>query len=100
MNKHSIFSQFHRRFLFVIVICALIISTFMSPSQTSALPARAFGAISFVSNIETAGVVVSGMVLPATAQLFYRRAGETNWQSGHNLLRIKDGRLIGSLFNL
>ena len=72
----------------------------MPNRQVNALPERALGVISFVPNIETAGVVVSGAGLPATAQLFYRRTGDVNWQPGHNLLRIKDGRLAGSLFNL
>lgn len=65
-----------------------------------AMPAGTFSQISFVPNIETAGVVVTGTSLPASAQMAYRRAGETNWQTGHNLVRIKDGRLVGSLFNL
>ncbi|MFM8424826.1 MAG: hypothetical protein ACKOBL_06585, partial [Chloroflexota bacterium] len=60
----------------------------MPNRQVNALPERALGVISFVPNIETAGVVVSGAGLPATAQLFYRRTGDVNWQPGHNLLRI------------
>lgn len=60
----------------------------------------AFTQLSFVPNIETAGVVVSGSGLPSTAALFYRKSGETNWHPGHALMRIDDGRLIGSLFGL
>ncbi|HEY9529249.1 MAG TPA: right-handed parallel beta-helix repeat-containing protein, partial [Anaerolineales bacterium] len=60
----------------------------------------AFTTINFVSNIETIGVAVSGTGLPSTAQLSYRRSGESLWHSGHGLVRIDDGRLIGSLFNL
>ena len=60
----------------------------------------AFTTINFVSNIETIGVAVSGIGLPSTAQLSYRRSGEALWHSGHGLVRIDDGRLIGSLFNL
>jgi hypothetical protein len=59
-----------------------------------------FTSIDFVSNIETIGVAVSGTGLPPTAQLSYRRSGESIWRSGHHLMRIDDGRLIGSLFNL
>lgn len=64
------------------------------------VPMAAFSQIMFVPNIETAGVVVSGASLPPTAQMMYRRSGETEWRTGHQLVRIDDGRLIGSLFNL
>lgn len=60
----------------------------------------AFSQIEFVANIETAGVVVSGVGLPKTAELTYRRSGESEWRKGHYLMRIDDGRLIGSLFGL
>lgn len=96
MNKCSRLSK-----LFIIGIIFAVLSSLIMPNrQVNALPERALGVISFVPNIETAGVVVSGAGLPATAQLFYRRTGDVNWQPGHNLLRIKDGRLAGSLFNL
>ena len=62
--------------------------------------AAVFTGIEFVSNIETIGVVVSGTGLPATAELSYRQSGESFWRSGHHLMRIDDGRLVGSLFNL
>jgi len=96
MNKRSKISKL----LFIGVIFVVLSSLIVPSGQVNALPERALGVISFVPNIETAGVVVSGAGLPATAQLFYRRTGDVNWQPGHNLLRIKDGRLIGSLFNL
>lgn len=51
-------------------------------------------------NIETMGVAVSGVNLPQTAQLMVRQSGETDWRAGHPLVRIGDGRLIGSLFGL
>ena len=60
----------------------------------------AITAISFVPNIETIGVVVSGTGLPPTAELSYRKTGESLWHSGHPLMRIDDGRLAGSLFGL
>jgi hypothetical protein len=33
-------------------------------------------------------------------QLMYREQGDEDWRSGHPLVRIRDGRLIGSLFGL
>ena len=51
-------------------------------------------------NIETIGVIVSGIDLPKTAELIYRQNNETNWHTGHPLMRIDDGRLVGSLFEL
>ena len=56
--------------------------------------------IALYPNIETVGVVVNGVALPATAQLMYQQAGETTWRTGHPLRRIDDGRLVGSLFGL
>src|SRR5512141_3224099 len=50
------------------------------------------------ANIETMGVVANGTSLPNTAQLMYRQKGETTWRAGHPLVRIPDGRLVGSLF--
>ena len=54
--------------------------------------------LSFYPNIETVGVVLSGPVLPKTAQLMYRQSGQTDWREGHPLFCIDDGRLVGSLF--
>ncbi len=62
--------------------------------------AAVFTGISFVPNIETIGVVVSGTGFSSTAALSYRRSGETLWHSGQPLMPIDDGRLAGSLFNL
>ncbi len=62
--------------------------------------AAVFAAINFVPNIETIGVAVSGTGLPSTAELSYRQSGESVWHSGHPLMRIDDGRLVGSLFSL
>ena len=60
----------------------------------------AFSKLDLYPNIETVGVVVSGTGLPKTAVLQYRQAGETIWHTGHPLTLIKDGRLVGSLFEL
>lgn len=62
--------------------------------------ASSFTQLNLYPNIETAGVVVSGVDLPKTAQLQYRQSGEVNWRTGHMLMRIDDGRLVGSLFGL
>ncbi|MEW6085181.1 MAG: right-handed parallel beta-helix repeat-containing protein [Chloroflexota bacterium] len=59
-----------------------------------------FSSISLYPNIETAGVVVAGTGLPATAQLLYQASGDAAWRTGHPLTRIDDGRLVGSLFGL
>jgi hypothetical protein len=87
---------------------AMIFVLLLSTSQpVAAKPSRliqnnmaVFTAIDFVPNIETIGVAVSGTGLPPTAQLFYRQSNESVWHAGHSLVRIDDGRLIGSLFNL
>lgn len=70
------------------------------PVHATSNGAAVFNSIEFVANIETIGVAVSGTGLPATAELFYRISGEMEWRNGHPLMRIKDGRLIGSLFDL
>ena len=60
----------------------------------------AFSKLDLYPNIETVGVVVSGADLPSKANLMYRQSGETTWRTGHPLMRIGDGRLVGSLFGL
>ena len=60
----------------------------------------AFGQLSLYPNIETIGVVLSGANLPVKADLMYRQDSETVWHTGHPLMRIDDGRLVGSLFGL
>ena len=59
-----------------------------------------FSKMDLYANIETVGVVVNGTSLPKTAELFYRKDGETDWHSGHPLMRIDNTRLVGSLFGL
>jgi hypothetical protein len=63
-------------------------------------PVAAFSKLDLYANIETVGVVVSGANLPKTAQLMVQRDGETVWKAGHPLVKIDDGRLVGSLFGL
>ncbi len=59
-----------------------------------------FAQLDLYPNIETVGIVVSGANLPKTAELMYRQISDSNWHSGHPLMRIDDGRLVGSLFGL
>ena len=84
---------------FTLAIIFILLFTTL-PVQAKSNNAAVFNSINFVANIETIGVAVDGAALPATAELFYRKSGETAWRNGHPLMRIKDGRLIGSLFNL
>src|SRR3990172_6990832 len=60
----------------------------------------AFNQLSLHPNIETVGVVVKGTSLPATAELFYRLNSDIHWRPAHRLMRIDEGRLVGSLFGL
>jgi hypothetical protein len=62
--------------------------------------AVAFSQLDLYANIETVGVIVSGINLPKKAELMYRRSGDSAWRMGHPLMRIDDGRLAGSLFGL
>src|ERR1051325_5072063 len=70
------------------------------PVAAKSNSAAVFGSLEFVANIETIGVAVSGTSLPSAAQLSYRQTGESVWRTGYQLIRINDGRLISSLFNL
>ena len=88
----------------LVMVFVLLLSTSL-PAAAESRPLMeyspaVFTTIDFVSNIETIGVAVNGTGLPPTAELFYRQSGETLWHPGHPLMRIDDGRLIGSLFNL
>jgi hypothetical protein len=70
------------------------------PTLTAPSGAFALAQISFVANIETAGIYVSGDNLPETADLLYRSSAEADWRRGHPMTQIDDGRLVGSLFGL
>jgi hypothetical protein len=72
--------------------------TDLTPSPASGIFESA--QLSFVPNIETAGVYVSGIDLPEKAELLYRSNEDAVWKKGHPLVRIDDGRLVGSLFEL
>ncbi len=78
-----------------------ILSLVSNPNSQSLLTGfAAFSKMDLVANIETVGVVVSGVNLPKTAELMVRQEGETVWHSGHPLMRIDNTRLAGSLFGL
>lgn len=94
------FTHFSRSIVQVALVAVLLGTSFLPTIHVEALPPVTLGQISFVPNIETAGVVVSGAGLLRTAQLSYRLSGESTWRTGHPLMRIDDGRLVGSLFNL
>lgn len=100
MKAHLVVSENIRRFISFGLIVLIAISFILPSGGVAANSAKAFSQISFVANIETAGVVVSGVSLPGTAQLYFRRSGELDWHAAHYLMRIDDGRLVGSLFNL
>ena len=69
-------------------------------SRESCSSADVFAPLEFHANIETVGVVAGNAGLAPGAEMSYRRSGEIAWQAGHPLVRIDDGRLIGSLFGL
>jgi len=78
-----------------------ILSLIPHPNSHSLLNVFAvFTQLDLYPNIETIGVVVRGTNLPKTATLLYRQNNETAWHTGHGLIRIDDGRLVGSLFGL
>ena len=96
---------FHWTYRIAIVIAIALMPslgfTGINPASfPSASNAVAFTQLSFYPNIETAGIAVSGTYLPETADLFYRQSESDPWQRGHPLIRIDDGRLVGSLFGL
>lgn len=82
------------------LVVTMVSIAFVPVRQAGAVPADLLGLLSIYPNIETAGIVVSGADLPASAQMMYRRMGESTWREGHPLMRIDDGRLVGSLFEL
>ena len=88
--------------VFVLLVFTSIPISAGPPYKTSSInpSSAAFANISFVANIETAGITVTGANLPKSAELMYRQSGTADWRRGHPLIRIDDGRLVGSLFSL
>jgi len=70
------------------------------PGSQSGITTATFSKLDLYPNIETIGVVVTGVNLPNTATLMVRQSNEPTWHTGYPLVRIKDGRLVGSLFGL
>ena len=97
MKSQPRISQWTHRLTLLAMVTVLVLYAFVPVNRVSA---SSFSQLNLYPNIETAGVVVSGVDLPKTAQLQYRQSGESNWRVGHALMRIDDGRLIGSLFGL
>src|SRR6478672_6160075 len=67
--------------MIVTVIIAVVMNGFFTgqvgnQNQISAIENQ----LSLYPNIETMGVVLSGVALPKTARLMYRHSGETAWQ--------------------
>jgi hypothetical protein len=80
-----------------LVIVTVFILTAISGFSVSSARAQTTQ-IALYPNIETMGVAVYGAKLPV--QLMYREQGDEEWIDAHPLVRIDDGRLIGSLFGL
>jgi len=94
-NKHSIATP-----LVIVTVLIAVLSSGFSFGRVAAQSSNAVNPLALYPNIETMGVTAYEVNLPNTAQLMYRQQGETDWRSGHPLIRIDDGRLVGSLFGL
>lgn len=97
MNNHSIVNP-----LVALTLILTAVGSAFLPGSTANQVANAAQPLTLYANIETMGVVASasGVSLPPTAELLYRQLGETAWRAGHPLIRLDDGRLVGSLFGL
>jgi len=89
-------------FLIGILSTSMLAAQSNSPAPNKILtnPLTTFTQLDLHPNIETIGVVVSGVDLPEKVELAYRQHNETAWHPAHPLMRIDDGRLVGSLFDL
>src|SRR5512139_3410231 len=94
-NNHSIVPP-----LVAITLIVVVAASGFSAGKVEDRPFNIGDQLALYPNIETMGVAVNDPSLPNNAQLLYRRQGETAWRTGHSLVRIDDGRLIGSLFGL
>jgi hypothetical protein len=84
--------------IFVLLMVTSIPVSAASLGSMSGSGTAVLSQLNLYANIETMGVVVSGTDLPKTAQLMYRKSGDSAWRTGHPLVQIDDGRLVGSLF--
>ncbi len=94
-NNHSVTTSL----ITLLTIIAITISGFFIGRVDNQISSVG-NPLNLYANIETIGVTVSGINLPKTADLMYRQSSETTWHTGHPLIRIDDGRLVGSLFGL
>ncbi len=99
-----------KRFLSGVVICTLMQTSSLGAGFPDPAPPGPAGfesgpgstvvtQLQLYPNIETIGVVASGSSSNA-AELLVRQSGDTTWHPAHPLMRIDDGRLVGSLFGL
>jgi hypothetical protein len=86
--------------LVAITVIIVAIASGFSAGSVENQTFRVGDQLALYPNIETMGVAVNDAAMPNTAQLMYREQGDEDWRSGHPLVRIDDGRLIGSLFGL
>ena len=87
--------------LIVFSALVLILSLAALPAGGQTPPLAANGAqLTVIANIETAGLVLGGRPLDSSAQVVYRKSGESQWKNAQPLVHIPDGRLVGSLFGL
>lgn len=90
----------HRSLASPLVALTLIVAVVSGGFSAEQQSPQVVHPLALYPNIETMGVAAYEANLPDTAQLTYREQGETDWRPGHPLIRIDDGRLIGSLFGL
>jgi len=101
----SFFNRFVNLRLFLILAAALPLGIFngvqaRDNGAENHTASSSFTEMLLIPNIETAGVVVRGVNLPRVASVVYRQSGASDWHLGHPMMRIDDGRLVGSLFEL
>ena len=85
---------------FISILWLLVFLLGFVPKVVFSAERGSFEKLGLYANIETIGVVLSGVNLPENAKLLYRQSEEATWRIGHPLMRIDDGRLVGSLFEL
>ncbi|GAB4489515.1 MAG: hypothetical protein OHK0031_13190 [Anaerolineales bacterium] len=91
--------KFLRPIIFSLLALMLTLAALPAGGQTPPLSANG-AQLTVIANIETAGLVLGGRPLASSAQVVYRKSGETQWKNAQPLVHIPDGRLVGSLFGL
>jgi len=105
MKSQSNISRWTYRLVLLAMVAGIASSAFVPEYQGGAnskksTAAASFSQLNLYPNIETAGVVVSGTDLPKTANLIYRQTGETNWRTGHPLMRSTTAVWLGVYLGL